>query len=385
MTDPLISIIIPTRERADVLSDTLETILSLKNNNVEIIVCDNASSDETPQVVTNYSDPRLKYHRTTTRISMPQNFERGLQLATGEYIMTMGDDDFIIEENLNLALACAAEKECDLVYWFRACFYWGNYPDPKLASFFSIPIGRRHFNVEPHTLLNVTLRGLVGYYYLPSIYNSLCKRSFLKKYWNYLRGQYFPNYVVSLDIFSALVFCSMSPSVWFQQSPASVSGISYHSNGMSIKHNGLECERFAKELGYSDVSCIMPDEFNGVVNAITSTGVSQLSVLTDYYNVVNQVLKYSYHSPITTSTLNEIHLHRLLSGNHISIDENSELYRQISANEIPDSVLDDLTYFFRLSQIPIPKVYNGTFGSSAATVRHLSSHLESTAFNQEVI
>lgn len=383
MTRPLLSVVVPTRERADVLAETLEALLSLKNPDIELLICDNASSDATRQAVAKHSHRRIRYTRVDTLLTMPQNFARGLELATGEYVITLGDDDLLIEENLDLALNFAATENCDLVYWHRAYFYWGSYPNPELAAAFAIPTGRGHFFVDPHVLLNLTYLGLVNYQYLPSVYNSLCRRSFLKRYHDYLRGEYFPDYVVSVDVFSALVFCSLFPSVRFQQSPASVSGVSHRSNGMSVYTDGQEAGQFAKELGFSDVSCIMPDEYQGAVMSTTDHGIAQISILTDYFNVVNRLLGYSHPSVPRLSTLSSVYLRRLLQGGHIHVNQASELYLEIFSEDNSAPVVEEdlLTYFFRLWSIPAPQFYAARFESREATVRHLVGHLMAIGFN----
>lgn len=383
---PLLSIVIPTRERADTLQEALVALTSLKMANVEILVCDNASTDNTRQVVENIPDPRIKYFRSEVRLSMPENFERGLRLASGQYVITMGDDDFLIEENLQLALSKAQRDELDLVYWFRGCFYWGSYPDPGLASTFSIPEGRGHYPVNAMTLLNLSYLGVINYYYLPGIYNSLCSRTFLQKYLALLRGKYFPEYVIAVDVFSALVFSSMSPSVCYQQSPASVSGISKHSNGMSLYNGGAEAARFIQELGRKENSFVMPESFIGSVTPIAGPGMNDLQILVDYFNVATHLLNYTLASPPDMRYFAGIQLRRMLVKGAIEIDVNSDLYRQhIQAIENASVVQEDLaTYFFRLWSIPLPKVYAGRFESNVATVRHMVANLLAIGFNRAV-
>jgi glycosyltransferase involved in cell wall biosynthesis len=380
MTRPLLSIVVPTRERGEVLQHTLEVILSLKNPAFEFVVCDNASTDGTPEIVSRYSDPRLRYVRFETRLSMPENFERGLRLATGDYVMTLGDDDLIIEENLELALATAAAETCDLVYWNRAHFYWGSYPEKELAGSFAIPNGRGVFPVDTYAMMMVSYRGFVAYQWLPSIYNSLCKRSFLETYCGYLRGRYFTDYVVSLDIFSSLVFSSLSPSTLYLQSPASVSGISHRSNGMSIQSGGTEFGLFIKELGYGDTGYIAPEQFRGKVRPITSHGLNALSMVTDYVNVATRLLAFTHPAPPRVDILIDQTLRQLLAGGHVEIAPGADLL--LPDTGVPLVQEDLITYFFRLWSIPFPQYYAGKFADEGVTVRDLHIHLTSIGYNK---
>ena len=71
----LISIIIPSRDRAVYLKYSVQTALAIQDKNIEIIVSDNASIDHTREVIRSIEDTRLKYFNTNKRISMRANFE----------------------------------------------------------------------------------------------------------------------------------------------------------------------------------------------------------------------------------------------------------------------------------------------------------------------
>ena len=96
-----ISIIIPTRERAEFLRYSVRTALEIQDKNFEIIVCNNASRDNTEAVVKSLSDPRVHYVYTGSRISMRENFNFALKHSTGEYVIFLGDDDGIVPTSSN--------------------------------------------------------------------------------------------------------------------------------------------------------------------------------------------------------------------------------------------------------------------------------------------
>ena len=79
---PLFSIVIPTCNRAMLLKHCLRTVSAQTFPSVEIIVQDNASDDETEQVVSMIGDPRIVYKRLPQRVSMRANFEAGLNAAS---------------------------------------------------------------------------------------------------------------------------------------------------------------------------------------------------------------------------------------------------------------------------------------------------------------
>ena len=91
------NVIIPTRERADTLLHCLRTIVSQNYENLDIIVSDNFSQDNTREVVESFSDPRIKYINTGKRVSMSHNWEFALHHVQGDYVTFVGDDDGFLD------------------------------------------------------------------------------------------------------------------------------------------------------------------------------------------------------------------------------------------------------------------------------------------------
>jgi glycosyltransferase involved in cell wall biosynthesis len=99
---PRISIIIPTRNRARYLKHGLDSILESDYPNLEIIIIDGASSDDTVQLLKSYG------HKITKWVSEPDGGEyfavnKGLNFATGEIIKFMSDDDVLLPSALGIA------------------------------------------------------------------------------------------------------------------------------------------------------------------------------------------------------------------------------------------------------------------------------------------
>ena len=109
MTDqrPILSICIPTYNRAEVLNETLLSIVNNKSfsEEVEVIISDNASSDDTAIVCKKYSDkfPNVRYYRNDVNIK-DANFLQVLSLATGEYLKLNNDWATLEEEALQYML-----------------------------------------------------------------------------------------------------------------------------------------------------------------------------------------------------------------------------------------------------------------------------------------
>lgn len=94
---PLVSVGIPTYNRAQGLRQTLECFTTQTFRNLEIIVSDNASTDgETEQVAREFMalDSRIRYFRQPQNKGINFNFQFVLEQATGEYFMWAADDDW---------------------------------------------------------------------------------------------------------------------------------------------------------------------------------------------------------------------------------------------------------------------------------------------------
>jgi len=103
--NPLVTIGIPTYNRADKLHNVIERSLAQTYRNLEVIVSDNCSSDQTPELVRSITDPRLRYFRQETNIGPNNNFNYCLSQARGEYFLLFHDDDTIDEDFVEACIA----------------------------------------------------------------------------------------------------------------------------------------------------------------------------------------------------------------------------------------------------------------------------------------
>lgn len=92
---PLVSICIPTYNRAEMVGKAIESALGQNYPNIEVLVVDNASDDAIESVVASYSDPRLTLHRNPRNLGLFGNFNRCVELSHGDYIHILHSDDYI--------------------------------------------------------------------------------------------------------------------------------------------------------------------------------------------------------------------------------------------------------------------------------------------------
>ena len=94
---PLVTIGIPAYNRAVLLKRAIESALNQDYDNIEVIVSDNASIDETESICRHFCnmDDRLKYIRQSSNRGAKANFNEVLDKASGQFFMWLGDDDWI--------------------------------------------------------------------------------------------------------------------------------------------------------------------------------------------------------------------------------------------------------------------------------------------------
>ncbi len=90
---PLVSIIIPTFNRAAWLARAIASALAQSHERIEVLVMDDCSSDDTETTVRAIRDPRVKYHRHSERVGMVRNHGSGFERASGTYVAVLSDDD----------------------------------------------------------------------------------------------------------------------------------------------------------------------------------------------------------------------------------------------------------------------------------------------------
>ena len=122
MNQPLVSICIPTYNRAQKLVRAVENAIAQDYENLEIIVSDNASSDQTKQILDDFveRDPRIRYIRKDSDEGVISNFNDSIRLASGTYRMWLADDDWL-DSNFISSGVSALTADPDLVMVAGQC------------------------------------------------------------------------------------------------------------------------------------------------------------------------------------------------------------------------------------------------------------------------
>lgn len=96
----LVSVILPTHNRADFLKIAIESILKQSYQNFEIIVVADSCTDNTEDIVKNFVDDRIFFFKTPSNLGGAGARNLGLDHAKGEYIAFLDDDDEWLENKL---------------------------------------------------------------------------------------------------------------------------------------------------------------------------------------------------------------------------------------------------------------------------------------------
>lgn len=118
MAKPTVSVIIPTHNRAELLKRAINSVLRQTFEDFELIVVDDASSDNTPEVVESIKDGRIQYVRLEKNSGGPVARNTGIKGARGRFIALLDDDDEWLPNRLELQIEKfeSLEKDVGVVY-----------------------------------------------------------------------------------------------------------------------------------------------------------------------------------------------------------------------------------------------------------------------------
>lgn len=123
-TQPLVSIILPTFNGQKYLSQSIESCLNQTYQNIELIIVDDASTDETPEIIRRYSesDSRIKIITNAKNKKLPGSLNVGHKESSGDYITWTSDDNFYLPDAIERMVSFLTIYEtigmvyCDLYY-----------------------------------------------------------------------------------------------------------------------------------------------------------------------------------------------------------------------------------------------------------------------------
>jgi glycosyltransferase involved in cell wall biosynthesis len=122
VTGPFFTIAIPTKDRPDRVESAVRSVVDQTFVDLEVIVCDNsdeADARRTAAVVERFGDPRVRYVRTSGRLSMPDNWDHAIADARGEYVGILTDRSVFRRDAMEVVHAEIESTGAPLVNWFN--------------------------------------------------------------------------------------------------------------------------------------------------------------------------------------------------------------------------------------------------------------------------
>lgn len=113
---PLVSIVLPTYKRAHLLAQAIRSVLAQTYTNLELIIVDDNSPDDTAAVVQSFDDARIRYVKNEPNLKLPRALNRGFSLSRGDFLTWTSDDNLYADNAIEKMVEALQVRGCDFVY-----------------------------------------------------------------------------------------------------------------------------------------------------------------------------------------------------------------------------------------------------------------------------
>jgi len=256
---PFFTIAIPTKNRVDQLRSALRSVLEQTFEDLEVIVCDNGDEAFSPAasaVAAEARDPRVRYVRTSGKLSMPDNWERAIADARGEYVGILTDRSVYRPDTLSLVYAEIERSDTPVVSWFPD--QYGRDPLGTMYKRRRCSGERREF--DSAEVLEYFAQGHpdFGGKLLPKLMTGVCRRSVIDRVRSGPLGRFCPP--VCPDFTSGYLMLAHTDRMVILDDSLFVScGVG---NGSAFRRRSPLADRFRLDLGmsWSDLVDRMPTD-----------------------------------------------------------------------------------------------------------------------------
>ena len=122
MNSSLVSVILTTHNRYELLSKSINSVLKQDYPQLELVVVDDHSSDNTYDILRQYNDKRINYIRHQRNLGLASARNTGLSASKGKYIAFLDDDDEWLSEKISLQVALISQsKSSKIVVYCGRC------------------------------------------------------------------------------------------------------------------------------------------------------------------------------------------------------------------------------------------------------------------------
>jgi len=115
---PFFSVIIPTYNNAELISTAIESVIQQSFSDFEIIIVDDASTDNTWEIINQYNDQRIKCIRHKVNLERSASRNTGIRNATGKYICFLDSDDYYMDNHLELLHKSIKKRNFPVAFFY---------------------------------------------------------------------------------------------------------------------------------------------------------------------------------------------------------------------------------------------------------------------------
>lgn len=310
MKQPILSIVIPTKDRYYYLEILLNKLFTYNNKEIEIVIQDNTDDNsEFLDFLKGVDYPLLKYGYTKGQIPIYQNADDAILNSTGKYICFIGDDDGVTSKILD-CVEYMDNNNIDVMVPRKVRYRW---PDRHIgnkimdnASTIEVEgdSGKIEIVSSYETIKNVLKIGCVHMGKLPQPYHGIVRREYYEMIYKKC-GTHFPG--PSPDIASAMALALLNPVYAFAEIPVIIAGASKHHNGgaHNMKSNASEIDKipFLPQNAAKDWEKMIPKIWTGetiwcesAVKALRHMGRTDLVEKVNYEYLYAKFI--TYHFPL---------------------------------------------------------------------------------------
>lgn len=202
---PLLSILIPTRNRERYLKYAIQSALNLPSPRIEVLVSENHGKDQSLALAQSFSDNRLKVYQPASPLPMHENYEFLIKKATGKWLTILGDDDAIMPHAFDyLHYIDCKYKNAEAIYSSRAEYFWESAYEYGGAPRCNYTLSNKEIWIDSKKQLRKCLAGQINYLSLPQLYSGgFHKRTLIQRVLSAQNGTYYKS--VLPDSYSAIM------------------------------------------------------------------------------------------------------------------------------------------------------------------------------------
>lgn len=162
-TIPKVSIVLPTYNGSKYIRASIDSCLNQTYGNTELIVVDDGSTDDTPEIIRSYDDKRIRLIRHEKNKNLPNALNTGFADATGDYLTWTSDDNYYAYDAIEKMVKFLVNNKIDFVY--TDIYYFNEY-DRNMEIFKKTGLLEldKYNGVGPCFLYSRKIQELIGIY-----------------------------------------------------------------------------------------------------------------------------------------------------------------------------------------------------------------------------